>query len=94
MKDGDLRKKILKQKNLGTRFQEETVAEWSHEMVEGIYFLHNNSIIHRDIKPEFVISYFIAVNLSSSVVYLNWLKKISRYLVRGGQLRLEILDDW
>jgi serine/threonine protein kinase len=54
-KKGNLAKVISEKK----RFNHEQIYEWSCEMIEAINYLHLNQIIHRNIKP----SYIIMINL-------------------------------
>lgn len=51
LKDGDLEKQIKKKKELNQYFDQFTIFTWSKEIILGLDFLHNNQIIHRDVKP-------------------------------------------
>jgi serine/threonine protein kinase len=33
------------------------IEKWSKQLIQGLNFLHNNSIMHRDIKPELVFNF-------------------------------------
>jgi len=49
--NGDLRSKINQKKNLNKLFNLKLIYNWSHEIINGIYYLHTQRIMHRDIKP-------------------------------------------
>jgi len=49
--NGDLRSRINEKKNLNKLFNLKLIYNWSHEIINGIYYLHDKRIMHRDIKP-------------------------------------------
>lgn len=40
------------QKAPGGRFDEPTAAKYARQLIDALAFLHDNSYIHRDLKPE------------------------------------------
>ena len=48
---GDLRTLIAAQKQSGEPFSQELLLKWFYSLFNGIVYLHNKKIIHRDIKP-------------------------------------------
>jgi serine/threonine protein kinase len=39
-------------------FDDKQIFEWMKELINGLYYLKMHNIIHRDIKPEYVIILF------------------------------------
>jgi len=53
IKGGSLNDLIKKSTNIGDNI----VLEWSKQIIMGLEYLHNNQIIHRDIKPQLIIKH-------------------------------------
>lgn len=48
---GDLHSRIKRHKDKRNMFNEKEIWQIAHEICLGIYYLHSNNILHRDIKP-------------------------------------------
>ena len=60
MQGGSLRNKINNKIIEKDDYNEDQVEKWSNQLILGLNFLHNNEIIHRDIKPKSV--FIIIIN--------------------------------
>ena len=48
----NLAKYISSYKMNSTNFDFKLIFKWIKEIINGLYYLHDNNVIHRDIKPE------------------------------------------
>ena len=49
---GDLYKKILDAKSKNKLFTEEQIMNWIAQLTLAVNYMHENRILHRDIKPQ------------------------------------------
>lgn len=49
---GDLYKKIIEAKSKNIIFPEEQILNWLAQLALAINYMHENRILHRDIKPQ------------------------------------------
>jgi len=52
-KNRDLDKAIENKVKSSTKFDEDEIFLWTHQMIEGMKYLHSKEIIHMDIKPKY-----------------------------------------
>lgn len=57
LQGGSLDSKIKAKKIDKNTYNNEMIEKWSKQLIQGLNFLHNNSIMHRDIKPELVFNF-------------------------------------
>jgi serine/threonine protein kinase len=50
----DLNKSKCFKKPNEKKFEDDQILKWIKDLINGLYYLHENSIIHRDIKPEYL----------------------------------------
>lgn len=62
-KNGDLEQYIKNAKESNTQINSNLVYRWSIQMIKAINYLHDNKIMHRDIKPGFVCLLFFLINI-------------------------------
>lgn len=62
--------------NLKTNFESETVFKWTKQLLDGLDYLFEKNVIHRDIKPGYIL---MMINLDSKYV-LELTKKQNFFL--------------
>jgi serine/threonine protein kinase len=45
-----------------TQFDHELIYEWITDIIRGLEYIHSNEIIHRDIKPGYIIFLYYKSN--------------------------------
>jgi NIMA (never in mitosis gene a)-related kinase len=48
---GDLKRAIESQKICGEPFEEKTIVEWIRQLLSALKYIHEQKILHRDVKP-------------------------------------------
>ena len=53
LKNGNLEIKIQNQKakNNGKFFEDRLIKDWCNQLIGALYYIHQNKILHNDIKP-------------------------------------------
>jgi serine/threonine protein kinase len=51
LKNGNLKKEIQRTAKEQNIISNDRIKIWIGQMIEAIYYLHNNRVIHRDLKP-------------------------------------------
>ena len=68
---GDLAQAIKKKKDTSLKFDNQIIFVWLCEIIEGLEHLHSMRIIHRDIKPAYIIIIILMFNQFGYQFYFN-----------------------
>ena len=68
IKGGSLGERIRNKIKTESKFDDEQIFKWIKELINGLYYLRKNNVIHRDIKPEYILFELYYVNII--IIYL------------------------